>query len=529
MRFATIILLALPATVAAQDTSAGTIPIGKDTTIVLGPVAPNGYIDYVRIINERLGKGIRPEDNAMALLVEALGPTANGKPMPAEFFNLLGVSAPGAGAEYFVAFDDYYRRHYKAAIDQVLEMNERLGLAARTPWTAKDNAEIAAWIKSQEKQLAIVVEASKRPQFFCPSVAQLQQNGKDSSGSISGTYQYLRAIRDVFTALRSRAMLRIAEGHIDLAWQDLIACRRLAAVVERGEQTIVMLVGLACESATSGSILIFLSESKLTDKQLTRCLNDLRAIPTRLSLTQHFEACGRFEMLDFVQTLHRDATTEMADPTKVTGSLALILPNKKTERMKRLARDSIDWAFVLRDQVQAADRLARTMSMSDPPGRSTEFTRFADDVRERIHSCYPIVKFLNDYLWWLPLDWIRKSRSMGLSLCATDLNLMAYQAIHDAYNRCEQIERNLYVAIALAKYKLAQNRYPAKLQELVPRYLNPVPDDIFSSKPLIYKRTADGYLLYSVGLNGKDDGGRNRDDDVLVDDIRVRMPMARPK
>ena len=33
------------------------------------------------------------------------------------------------------------------------------------------------------------------------------------------------------------------------------------------------------------------------------------------------------------------------------------------------------------------------------------------------------------------------------------------------------------------------------------------PCDPFSDRPLVYRRQADGYLLYSVGANGTDDGG----------------------
>ena len=56
-------------------------------------------------------------------------------------------------------------------------------------------------------------------------------------------------------------------------------------------------------------------------------------------------------------------------------------------------------------------------------------------------------------------------------------------------------------------------RYPAKLDDLAPKYLATVPGDVFSGKPLIYKPTEKGYLFYSVGPNGKDEEGRWYDDD----------------
>ena len=40
-----------------------------------------------------------------------------------------------------------------------------------------------------------------------------------------------------------------------------------------------------------------------------------------------------------------------------------------------------------------------------------------------------------------------------------------------------------------------------------PQYTGKVIDDFFVEKPLHYERQGTGYLLYSVGKNGKDDGG----------------------
>jgi hypothetical protein len=40
--------------------------------------------------------------------------------------------------------------------------------------------------------------------------------------------------------------------------------------------------------------------------------------------------------------------------------------------------------------------------------------------------------------------------------------------------------------------------------------LRQIPGDVFSGKPLIYRPNENGYLLYSVGINGKDEGGVGR-------------------
>jgi hypothetical protein len=66
----------------------------------------------------------------------------------------------------------------------------------------------------------------------------------------------------------------------------------------------------------------------------------------------------------------------------------------------------------------------------------------------------------------------------------------------------------LLTALALRAYRMEHGSYPAKLADLVPGHLRRVPDDVFGKTgPLRYKRAGDRYLLYSVGPDGKDNGG----------------------
>ena len=58
------------------------LPLGKDTTYVTGPLDKDGYVDYAAALNERLGKGVTPANNANVLLWKALGPHPEGATMP---------------------------------------------------------------------------------------------------------------------------------------------------------------------------------------------------------------------------------------------------------------------------------------------------------------------------------------------------------------------------------------------------------------------------------------------------------------
>ena len=72
-----------------------------------------------------------------------------------------------------------------------------------------------------------------------------------------------------------------------------------------------------------------------------------------------------------------------------------------------------------------------------------------------------------------------------------------------------EIERQMTLAaIALKRFQLRHGQLPSTLEALVPELLPAVPYDYMSAKPLVYRLKADGsYLLYSVGDDGKDDGG----------------------
>jgi hypothetical protein len=104
--------------------------------------------------------------------------------------------------------------------------------------------------------------------------------------------------------------------------------------------------------------------------------------------------------------------------------------------------------------------------------------------------------------------------------------LPAGDKVQQAADRASQVQDNVCVAFALAGYKRDHGGYPKELSALVPRYLRQVPLDLFSDKALIYRVSENGYLLYSVGANGEDEGGRGYGDQPPGDDLSVRMPLS---
>ena len=64
-------------------------------------------------------------------------------------------------------------------------------------------------------------------------------------------------------------------------------------------------------------------------------------------------------------------------------------------------------------------------------------------------------------------------------------------------------------ALALERFYVKHTHYPATLSELTPEFLPAVPLDSCDGNPLRYRTTPPGrYILWSVGLDGKDDAGK---------------------
>jgi hypothetical protein len=81
-------------------------------------------------------------------------------------------------------------------------------------------------------------------------------------------------------------------------------------------------------------------------------------------------------------------------------------------------------------------------------------------------------------------------------------------------------------AIAVELYFRRHGNFPGQLDQLVPEFLPEVPQDPFTGEPLRYLIEEDGYVVYSVGSDGVDDGGKS--DDWRGPDIvfRVSKPSA---
>jgi hypothetical protein len=464
------------------------------------------FIDYEALLNDKLGKGVTPEKNAVVLLWKALGPTPEGGDgMPPEFFKRLGISEPPRNGDYFISLNSYMRNNLKLAPEAFMGVWDKLDMTRKQPWDEKDYPQIAAWLKANEKPLTLVIEACNRPDYYNPLVSH--GDGK-SPGSLSGVLlPAVQKCRELAATLISRAMLYLFAGKSDAAWKDLLACHRLGRHVARGGTLIESLVGIAIDHMSSNSDLTFLQAAKLPSAKIRECLKDLEALPAMPSIAGKIDVTERLIYLQTMQMIRRGECKDfgfLGGPSeKLTG-----------EESKAAAKE-IDWEFAIENSKKWYDRIVATMQLKDRTARKKELDKLEKELEEVVKESKKA-----------PKDDPGKAAAKSVSYVLISLLMPAFHKVASAHDRAQQIERNLHVAFALEVYKSEEGRYPTKLAELSPKYLTTVPDDLFSGKPLIYKPSDKGYLFYSVGANGKDDDGRWMDDEPPGDDLRVRMPIS---
>ena len=86
----------------------------------------------------------------------------------------------------------------------------------------------------------------------------------------------------------------------------------------------------------------------------------------------------------------------------------------------------------------------------------------------------------------------------------------------------------LKTALAIERFRLANNNsFPGTLDTLVPKYCPSSPSDPFDAQPLRYRKLPRGYVVYSIGADGVDNGGAERTNRKNTSDYDLTITVER--
>jgi hypothetical protein len=490
------------------------LTISAETTYITRPLRQDGYVNYVAAINERMREGVTLENNAAVLFLKAMGPGEIDPRNRGEYFRLLGIGPLPEQGDYFITFDKYTQP--KKGVENASEAGEnghdiyaeQLTPAMKRPWSKKEFPLLANWLAANEKPLSLLVESSKRPRRFDPLVPE---NGSVIGALLPAIGQYKEAAR----ALAALAMLRAGEGKIDEAWEKLLACHRLARLAGQGPTLIDALVANPVDYLACGGDQGIL-QTRLSPAQVAAMRADLDKLPPLPKMVDKLKLAERFLFLDYVGTAARDGFSSLSllsGDTKPKGMLESMVDSA--------ARSGVDWDRVLRIGNSWYDRMTDAFNSPTRADREKALGKIDGDIRRLVAETRDWKK-LGLAFFGGPRAAV--SERIGQMLVA--LLLPAVRSCATAEDRATMQFELDRLAFALAAYRADHGSYPARLADLVPQYVTTVPNDIFNASELHYRPKGGGFLLYSVGANGKDDGGKGYDDSKQGegwDDLSVRV------
>lgn len=480
------------------------VTISKETTYITEPRRPDGYPDYIRYFDEKLRQGVTPDNNATILLLRSIGLDDLPEEQHAEFFKRLGIDPLPANGDYLVDWTPYSKRFSAKDWPAVpadrqttpQEYFEALDEVARSqPWKRDEFPAMARWLDAHERQIDLLVAASKRPKMYAPIVT------KDNDQSlIAALLPLAHHSRLAARVLVTRAMYRAGNGEMDEAIDDLMACHRLARLAGEEPTLLSGLVAIAMNHLALGAEQALIAREAFSPKQRFRLRKELDQIPPLPSMADRLDQGERLAYLDIVCGMPRGITKIIdrraaADPF---SGIAHVIAEQTLGGV-------IDWNIPLKTGNEWYDRIVKIGRIDDRKQQQQKFDVLEKDIRA-LHPAANSPK--------LAISAILAPRATASQQIANVLISMLFPATDAAFTveRRNQTNRSLVVlGLSLADYRDEHQRFPDRLDQLVPKHMERVPIDVMWGEPFNYKKTEAGYVLYAIGQDGQDDGGSTSD------------------
>lgn len=483
----------------------GPVPIrvSKETTWATEPVLEDGSIDYSVAFDNLHKEGVTLENNALVPLLaifeiedpeirtglaERLGMTTDdipGTPHPIVTWEERLEKIPEL-SEIVDGFGD-------------LSLEDVVGLL----YQGEVHPHFEVWARHNEPAMSVAREASHKSHYWLPCVSFEYPS---TTFAIVNSWMPVVYLLNISKVLALHAHWKAATGDPRAAWEDVFAVHRLSRLQSTRSTLIEQLVSVVMNASATEAAQGLVANNHFTKGGPRGLLSQLSELRPRIDVMRAINVGERFMMLDSVTALWRGKDiSEIADGESFFGAGGMFDPNE-------MMAGGNEWY----------DRLIVPLS---GPNRAEELRdgRTFPDVDEMLEArrsnAYEI------YLYRLGGRPFRKEFSRSFM---TLLFALLTPALKKAYwQEIEEVARFELerLAVALAAWKLEKGTFPESLDELKSGLLEEIPPDPLSGSPFVYKRTEEGYLLYSVGCNGVDDKGEKKESwNSEKDDISVRVP-----
>ena len=314
----------------------------------------------------------------------------------------------------------------------------------------------------------------------------------NAKGGFSMMLGHLLALRSLSQMFAARAFLELRNQHNDAAWTNLLALTRLVTAYNPEPSEVSHVSRCSCAVIAYNATWQLLQAHCWTEGQLATLQREwesadfLKGWPETMALT-------RASTVDAYERERKDPVPLGLYPFKyLIRTPRTIWPTLVSywQRVKYrhygIYKDEAESMLFYRDSelhLKRAVQAATWIEMRKLPG-VTNLECFVSK-NPSATQC-----FLN-------------SRALSFAWLGAGHRPLARAAETEARRRI------IITALALERFRLRHGDYPESLKQLVPEFLEKEPADFIDGKPLRYQPTGVGqFVLYSVGLDSFDDGGR---------------------
>ena len=250
---------------------------------------------------------------------------------------------------------------------------------------------------------------------------------------------------------------------------------------------------------------------RLSGNQAREVLQNLSSLPAYSGFSTWLDTVGRATFLDLVIRV-KSGRMKVLGPKEVNAledqfhgedyvfDYRDAAEKTYLDRIHAAAREVRDWNSVLQRCDEYVDRVVAAIRMPAGAARKQAIAQIENGLKQTGRPS-DVERQLRSFADLSQQERSDLFASGMIGLLGPHTHMLSWQ------NHTTTTQEITRLAAALAVYRAEQGQYPDKIDDLVPGVLAALPVDSYNALPFVYKREGEGYLLYSAGENGVDDGG----------------------
>ncbi|MBN1391352.1 MAG: hypothetical protein JW947_00960 [Sedimentisphaerales bacterium] len=354
---------------------------------------------------------------------------------------------------------------------------------------------IEGWVQLCANSLNLIAQGTEKPYYWRQFKTSSDPNDKESL--LSFNLPALNGFRYLAIAMLFQAQIQAARGEYSQTFDDLIICYKFGRLIRQGEKTIVeQLVGMGVQARSAGTIREILSHYPVPAEELAVLQTDF----AEAQADQEFRLRLLNEKLMVYDEIQRCFTEDRL------GGGHLYLRRLPVTKVLAGGKDSSEISPDILGEISEAVRiLFFHPNKAETKQKAEEYYDFFEEISKKSPAELKLKS----------IDLNKQIESIVRGNFFLNVWAPALVPIYKTSYRVKAEVQSVPVIIAALRFKIDKGQYPEDMAELRQSgYITEIPIDPWSDQPLVYKRTADGFTLYSVGLNFKDDGGEvHRDEE----------------